>query len=200
MSKMSKKKVIGITGSMGSGKSAVSSIVKEIYPVIDCDKINADLLLPDHDGFNELKKNGLIELDRNGFIDKGKLSLSMFNDENVKIQVENILHPLIFKKMKEWIDLQESELVFVEMPLLFEVDATKYFDSIWCIVVSENIALERLEKYRNISKEEAKRRLAHQMNLQVKMDKSDSVIYNDGSLHELKEKVLEAIKKEKSWI
>lgn len=199
MSKMSKKKIIGITGSMGSGKSQVSKILQKYYPVLDCDQVNAELLLPGKEGFKELKKRNLISLDETGNINKLALSKSMFENPKIKQEVESILHPLIFKKMHEWINEQVSELVFIEMPLLFEINAKNQFDKVWCIVVDDKIALDRLEKYRHISNEEAKRRLAHQMSVKEKISQSDVVIYNNHDLKTLEDKVQNQVEKEKSW-
>lgn len=200
MCEVSKKKVIGITGSMGSGKSQVSKIVKKQYPTLDCDKVNAKLLYINHPGYNELKKRNLIVLDCDGNIDKMALSLSMFENPEIKKEVEDILHPLIFEEMHRWINKQTSPLVFIEMPLLFETQSESIFDSIWCVVVRDDIALNRLEKYRHISNEEAKRRLKHQMSPQTKMQKSTHVIYNNGSLIDLEKEVKQKIKEEEnSW-
>lgn len=55
MSKMSKKKVIGITGSMGSGKSEISRYLRKKYPVLDCDQVNADLLKKGKFGLSKIK-------------------------------------------------------------------------------------------------------------------------------------------------
>ena len=70
MSKMSKKKVIGITGSMGSGKSEISRYLRNKYPVLDCDQVNADLLKKGNLGYEKLKKMNIVELDSNGQIIK----------------------------------------------------------------------------------------------------------------------------------
>lgn len=87
----------------------------------------------------------------------------MFQDKMIKKEVENILHPLIFQEMNAWIENQKDGLVFIEMPLLFEIGAQDHFDSIWCVVTKRNIALERLTKYRHIDTQEAMKRITKQM-------------------------------------
>ena len=154
MFKLPKKKIIGITGTMGSGKSQVGKILSEKYSVLDCDKVNAELLLPNRKGFEELKERKLIKIDEDGYLDKKQLSFDMFQDKMIKKEVENILHPLIFQEMNAWIENQKDGLVFIEMPLLFEIGAQDHFDSIWCVVTKRNIALERLTKYRHIDTQE----------------------------------------------
>ena len=66
MSKLSKKKVIGITGSMGSGKSEISRYLRKKYPVLDCDQVNADLLKKGNLGYQKLNDLRIVELYSNG--------------------------------------------------------------------------------------------------------------------------------------
>lgn len=199
MSKVSKKKVIGITGSMGSGKSKVSSLLSKNYPVIDCDKINADLLKKGHKGYDVLLAAGLVSLKENQEINKVQLSTVMFQDEAIKKQVESLLHPLILEAMHAWIDEQTNELVFVEMPILFEIGAQSHFDSVWCVVCEQVIALERLCMYRHINEEEALSRLAHQMPVEEKIKRANQVIYNNGSLTQLEDQIVQCLEREGVW-
>lgn len=199
MLKLSKKKIIGITGTMGSGKSQVGKILSEQYPVLDCDKVNAELLLPNHQGFEKLKERKLIKLDEDGYLDKKQLSFDMFQDKMIKKEVENILHPLIFQEMNAWIENQKDGLIFVEMPLLFEIGAQEHFDSIWCVITKRSIALERLTRYRHIDVQEAMKRITTQMSEEKKTSLSDFVICNNGTLKELKQTIMQMAEKEKSW-
>ena len=95
MSKMSKKKVIGITGSMGSGKSEISRYLRKKYPVLDCDQVNADLLKKGNLGYQKLNDLHIVELDSNGEIIKESLASYMFSNIEHRKQVEAILHPLM---------------------------------------------------------------------------------------------------------
>ena len=169
MSKMSKKKVIGITGSMGSGKSEISRYLRKKYPVLDCDQVNADLLKKGNLGYQKLNDLRIVELDSNGQIIKESLASYMFSKAEHRKQVEAILHPLIFEQMHKWIYEQESSIVFVEMPILFEISAQDHFDSIWCVVADLDVALSRLQTYRNFTREQALARLVSQMNPEEKM-------------------------------
>ena len=196
MSTLSKKKVIGITGSMGSGKSEVVSILKKKYPVIDCDKINAQLLEKGEEGYNQLIQLDWIVLDENKNIDKKEMASQMFASKSKKETVESILHPLIFERINQWVSIQSSPLVFVEVPLLFEIKAQSHFDRVWCVVCDEKTALNRLMTYRNFTIEQARARLAHQLDPAYKSALSDTVIENNGTLEQLEQKVLQAIERE----
>lgn len=197
MSKMSKKKVIGITGSMGSGKSEISRYLRNKYPVLDCDQVNADLLKKGNLGYEKLKKMNIVELDSNGQIIKESLASYMFSNEKYRKQVEAILHPLIFDEMHKWICEQDSSIVFVEMPILFEISAQEHFDSIWCVVADLDVALSRLQTYRNFTREQALARLVSQMNPEEKMAKSDIVLRNNSTVEQLHMQIEDALKEEK---
>ncbi len=197
MSKMSKKKVIGITGSMGSGKSEISRYLKNKYPVLDCDQVNADLLKKGNLGYQKLNDLHIVELDSDGEIIKESLASYMFSNEEHRKQVEAILHPLIFDEMHKWIHEQESLIVFVEMPILFEISAQEHFDSIWCVVADLDVALSRLQTYRNFTREQALARLVSQMNPEEKMAKSDIVLRNNSTVEQLHMQIEDALKEEK---
>ena len=197
MSKMSKKKVIGITGSMGSGKSEISRYLRNKYPVLDCDQVNADLLKKGNLGYEKLKKMNIVELDSNGQIIKESLASYMFSNIEHRKQVEAILHPLIFDEMHKWIHEQESLIVFVEMPILFEISAQEHFDSIWCVVADLDVALSRLQTYRNFTREQALARLVSQMNPEEKMAKSNIVLRNNSTVEQLHMQIEDALKEEK---
>ena len=197
MSKLSKKKVIGITGSMGSGKREISRYLRKKYPVLDCDQVNADLLKKGNLGYQKLNDLRIVELDSNGQIIKESLASYMFSKAEHRKQVEAILHPLIFEQMHKWIYEQESSIVFVEMPILFEISAQDHFDSIWCVVADLDVALSRLQTYRNFTREQALARLVSQMNPEEKMAKSDIVLRNNSTVEQLHKQIEEALKEEK---
>lgn len=187
MSPVSNKKVIGLTGSMGSGKSTAAAILREHMPVLDLDAVNRKLLEAGQPG-----SRALLALDwmpeKNGEIDKAALSLSMFGDPEKKAQVEAILHPLLWKEMEHWCAMQEGTCA-VEVPLLFETGSQDKFDEVWCVTASEPVALARLWQGRHIEEAEARRRLAKQMPAAQKARLSDVVITNDGGLDALRAQV-----------
>lgn len=199
MHELSKKKVIAITGSIGSGKSQVSSILSKKYPVIDCDRINAKLLEKGEDGYNLLVQLPWIELDENQELDKRKMAAKMFTNLEYRKQAEAILHPLIFKKIDEWKEKQTSQLIFVEVPILFEIQAQSKFDEVWCVLCDLETALYRLQAYRNFTKEDALARINNQLDPIYKKEHSDVIIENNGDLVELEKNINTALK-ENVWI
>ena len=69
------------------------------------------------------------------------MAQAMFQSPEKKAAVEAILHPLIQKAMEQWIQKQSISLIFIEVPLLFESHMEAFFDSIWCVVTSKEVAL-----------------------------------------------------------
>lgn len=190
MEQQTKKKVrtLGITGSMGSGKSAVRQILAKHMPTNDCDAINRELLKKDHEGWIALKQADLFYGDANGEIDKQAMADAMFEDAQIGRKMEAILQPLIIQKMDEWMS-QQNDLCAVEVPLLFECDLKDHFDQVWTVVCEDQIALERLKQGRNIDPAEAKRRLALQYPPQKKAKQSHVVLHNDHDLLTLQEQI-----------
>lgn len=190
MSRLPDQKIIGLTGTIGSGKSTVAKLLAQTYPVIDCDVVNAHLLEPGQKGFEQLKSLDYIVL-KDGKIDKQHMANEIFRDPKKKKEVESLLHPLIFEEVDAWIRQQKGEIVFVEMPILFEIGAQSCFDQIWCVVCNEQTAIERLMKYRNFSYEQAKMRIENQWSQKKKRAQSTIVIDNSGSFDQLTQTVLQ---------
>ncbi|WP_416327070.1 dephospho-CoA kinase [[Eubacterium] hominis] len=192
MSKTKMKKV-GLTGVMGAGKSSVIEILKEkAIPVLDCDRINEALLQVDHAGYLGLVATFSDQiLNDQKQLDKQKMSDMIFCDPIKKQRAEAILHPLIKTEIEnKMAALTQYPLVVVEVPLLFEIHWESYFDEIWVVASEESILLERLSKFRHVSKEEAKRRLAVQMPQQEKIARADVVLWNNEDKEALRKQII----------
>lgn len=183
-----KKMKIAITGTIGSGKSAVSTCLREKgYTVFDCDQVNKEIL---EQKAYELLGNDFNDCFEKEVLNKEKLIKRVFSNENDRKKLESIMHPEILKRMNEI----KKEFFFAEVPLLFETGWEQYFDRNILIVCDEKIALQRL-KDRGLSKEDAQSRINSQMDVCLKMKKADEIIYNNGTLFELYQNVDECLKK-----
>lgn len=199
MHQMPEKKVIcvGITGGIGSGKSTLVSLLKERkIPVMDCDAINRELLLPDAEGYKQIKEQFQDDVwNEDGTLHTGKMSQCIFSDPNKKKKLEQILHPLILKEMnKRLAKWNNCPLVAVEVPLLYEVHWEHFFDEVWVVASDDETRLYRLKQYRNIEEAEARRRMQHQLPLEEKVAKADQVFYNQGGQEELRQQLDEVLK------
>lgn len=174
-----------LCGNIASGKSTVQKLLEnQGYRVLDTDKVAHELLtVSNSELFLEFKKFDVFE---NGEFSREKLGKLVFTNKEIKQKLENILHPQIREKIKEFFEQNQNEkYLFVGIPLLFEANMTDLFDKIIFIYADDDIRLKRLLLRNGYSVEYAKARLNSQMRQEEKTQKSDYVINNNGSIEEL---------------
>lgn len=195
-----KSRIIGLTGSISTGKSTVSNYLKEKgYKVIDADEITHELMQKGNANYVKIVEHfGDSILDENLEIDRKKLSKIVFSDENELKMLNNLTHPNIFNKIKKTIEISDEKIIFLDIALLIEfIKDEKWdipLDEIWLVYVNRNIQLERLIKRNNFSKEEANSRINAQMNIDEKIGYADFIIHNDRDLEYLYEQIDERLK------
>lgn len=188
-----KPHLIGLTGNIGSGKSTAARFFeKEGIPSISSDAIVHELYSSDKDLQEFLIKEY-------GSLDRKIIAGQIFGEKNEQKAkrklLEDKVHPLVEKKLKEWvIENANSPILVNDVPLLFEAHLEKRFDSIVFIQVDKSVQIERLKK-RNPEMNEAEilNRINSQMSQEEKISKSDIVISNNSSLQEFKDKILKVI-------
>lgn len=181
---------VAITGTIGSGKSTVTAILREMgCNVISCDEINADLL-QDKD-YISLIENEFPDAVVNDTIDKKALSKIIFNDENARKRLNSLAHPLICQRVKKQADCCVGD-VFVEVPLLAESGMEMLFDKIWLIVSDENLQISRVID-RDKKTLTAVKRILDLQKKDYKFCVPVTVIENNFGYDELKKKVLNAL-------
>lgn len=175
---------IAITGNIAAGKTQVEKILANQFKVFDTDKIA-------HEKLNDLKEFYGYDVFTNGIVDRKKLGELVFNNPELKIKLENIIHPLIKKEvLKIFEENSNDDVIFVSVPLLFETDFYKLFDKILFVAANENIRLERLQKRNNLSSSEALLRIRAQMSQEEKIKRADFIIENNSTPEDLEKKVL----------
>lgn len=174
------KKIIGLTGSIASGKSTVSNKLKEYgYKIIDCDAINHEILLKDNLGYLAvLESFGLGILDENSQIDRKKLGALVFSNESLKKELNQILHPIIKKIVIEEINKIDDGIVFLDCPLLFETDFHELCDLKVVVYVNLDQQIQRLMHRDGITFPNALKKIYAQMPLEDKLVLADYVIDN----------------------
>ena len=194
-------KAIAITGSIATGKSTVSKyLIQQGYPVIDTDIISRIVVEKGTIGLERLKENfgeGIIQAD--GTLNRKALSNIVFNDAASKEKLNQILHPLISKESKERMAAYKEEghsLIFVDIPLYYEVDIDIPTDAVWLVYVSPDIQLERLMKRNLMSEEDARQLISNQISIQDKAKWSEIVIDNSNTPEETHKQVDQLLKAE----
>jgi dephospho-CoA kinase len=173
---------IGLTGGMGCGKSEALRIFEtKGWHTLSADAIAHKLMAEDPEVQAALMENF-------GTLEKKAIAAKVFTDPEKKLILENLLHPRIRRHWLEQIDSKPDLNWVIEIPLLFEKRLENYFDLIVCVACSQETQLQRL-RLRGIEAEDAKARIANQAPLSLKIEKSDRVLSNHGSIEFLEEQI-----------
>ena len=182
--------IIGLTGGIGSGKSAAAKILKELgLKVIDLDQITHELMMPGELGYIEIKKEfGEKYIDTKGAIDRKLLREEIFSSFDLKKRIESILHPIIFEECNKQLNiLKHEKYIVLVIPLLFETkNYISLIDESLLIDCDLEAQIERVIKRDNVSKALVNRIIKNQMNREKKKLLADKVILNDGNINHLK--------------
>lgn len=182
-------KRIAICGNIASGKSTVQKMLEaKGYKVLDTDEISHKLLTVKNKKLFEAFKN--YDVFKDGEFSRYKVGQLIFSDEKARQIISSIMHPQIADEIKKFFDVNKSEeFLFVGIPLLFEANMQSMFDKIIFIYADDDLRLERLLKRNNYTTEHAMARIASQMPQDLKLNKSDYVLNNKGSLEDLSKAV-----------
>lgn len=197
---MNQSKIIGLTGSIATGKSQVSKYLKgKGIKVVDADLIARDVA--NYKSVkNKIKKVFGDDLYINDQLDRKKLAEIIFAKKKIHRQkLNDIMHPEIYKEINKKTRGKE-DLVFVDIPLLFENEDInkKYgleFDEIWLVYVDRETQIKRLMDRDGISREYAEKKINSQISVEEKRKKADVIIDNSGTLEETFAQVEEKLKK-----
>lgn len=176
-------KTIIITGSIATGKSTASNyLIDKGYTVVDTDLIARQVVEPGTVGLNQIKEAfGESVILSDGALDRSALGEIIFKNETARVQLNQITHPLIFQEAERQVSVAHEKgerLVFVDIPLFYEVNPEMDYDAVWLVYIPENLQLERLMSRNTFTKEEALSRIASQISIEEKRLKADVVLDN----------------------
>ncbi len=186
---------IGLTGGIATGKSIVGSFLTEKLnlPTLDADIYARELLASGHQSTQIVLQHfghAITKKNETTSIDRSALSKLIFNDPKARKWIENLLHPLIIKRINQEIQLLKNEpIVVLIVPLLFEAKLTGLCSEIWLVDCTEVQQRKRLMKRDGITKQEAQARIASQWPLSIKRKLCDFVIDNSGNTQAYLEQV-----------
>ncbi|MDE6241104.1 MAG: dephospho-CoA kinase [Anaeroplasmataceae bacterium] len=191
------KKVVGITGGIASGKSTVCKYLISLgYPVIDSDEISRNLSQKKMPIYNVILESfGLEYFLPNLELDREKLGRYIFSNMDARQKLNTITHPIIVEEMKNLIQKSEENLIFLDIPLLFEAKLSYLCDTIVCVYVDKETQIERLMRRDGISREYALSKISSQMSLEEKRNQSDFVIESKPSFKETQENIKKILNK-----
>ena len=193
-------KIIGLTGGIAVGKSAVSQILKQHgYEIIDADRVAHQLQATNTPLLTELATVfGLTILHKDGNLNRDKLAKIVFKDEQARQRLNAIVHPAIRAEFERLIKHFTGDILFLDVPLLFEAGFDELTDANLVIKATKDVQLKRLTSRDGLTEEMALARINSQIPASEAEKLADFVIDNSGdfgALEENVEKFLEKIRK-----
>jgi dephospho-CoA kinase len=188
--------IIGLTGSVGTGKSTVANFFEELGAyVIDWDELAREVVRPHSMAWKEIIEcfgKGVLNEDLT--INRQKLANIVFTEKDKVTKLNQIVHPEVFKEDERIVNAIKNHdrdaLVVKDIPLLFEHTHPIFTDKTVVVSASEETQLKRLEE-KGIGRDDAQNRIRSQLPLEDKIKSADFVINNNGPLEETKRQVEE---------
>lgn len=190
--------IIGLTGSIASGKSTVSKMLKKKgFPIVDADEIARLVVEPGSTVLLEISRAfGQAVLYADGSLNREKLGERIFGNVEERQKLNSIIHPAIRQEMlrqkEQWISTG-SNTVIMDIPLLFESKLQSFVDKIIVVSVSPEIQKERLIARNVLSEEEADARIRSQLPIEEKELSADAVLRNNGTVEETESQLTEVL-------
>lgn len=185
------KFVVGVTGGIGAGKSAVTDIFAEYNIVIvDADIVAREVVEPGSKILAQLADAfGPEILLPDGSLDRAQMRELVFSDEQAKQKLNQIIHPAIRQELLSQLEQADSPYVILAAPLLLENGLEKYVNTVVVVDVPEQLQLSRASQRDTVSKEQIAAIMQSQCSRQQRLDKADYLVDNSGNISELPGKV-----------
>ena len=183
--------VLGLTGGIGSGKSTASRYLANAgIKVVDADKVAREVVEPGTEGLTAIvARYGAEVLTAQEQLNRAKLREVIFSDDQEKQWLNGLLHPLIRSRMLNQLRAAQSPYVVLEAPLLFENSLDKYCNRTLLIDVPVEVQVQRASVRDDVTEEQIRAIIASQLSRTEKVQRTDDIITNCGSMTELEHKV-----------
>jgi dephospho-CoA kinase len=194
---LAKSKIIGLTGGIATGKSTVSAyLIDKGYIVIDSDKIVHHLWVSHQIMIKQIKN----EFSLMDTLDLRKqVREIVFNDKVALAKLNQIVHPYVFEEIDKQLELyKEEKIIFIDMPLLFEINYQTQCDSTWLVYAPKETQIERMIKRDNLSEAQALKRINAQLSIEEKKKLSNKIIDNQKSTKNLYQQIDQLLNEEKN--
>lgn len=187
-------KIVGLTGGISSGKSTVSSYLKQLkIPVIDADEVARKVVEPNSQGAIEIRKAfGSDVFEEDGSLNRQKLGALIFSNAENRQKLDELLQPLIkiiiLDEIEEYRQKGENMIV-LDLPLLFEKHYEKLCEEIIVVYIPKELQLERLMRRNQYTKQEALSRIDSQLSIEEKRKRATVLLDNQGTIQQLYQQV-----------
>lgn len=183
--------IIGLTGGIGSGKSTVATMFKELgVPVYDSDQrakylMNTSKVI--HDQLVALLGE---EAFKGGTLNRSYIASKVFNDAELLAKLNSIVHPVVRQDFIDWSNDQDGNYVIQETALLFENKAQELYDDVILVTAPKEVRINRVLDRDSTTREQVEARMNNQLDDETKLELANYVIENN-DLERTRSKVLQ---------
>jgi len=190
--------IIGLTGGIACGKSAVAEILRSLgAATYDVDEETYFLLQPGGELFKAYVQHfGEQVIMANGFLDKKLIGEIIFHDDKERQWINSVAHPILLNRTRQFlVDSAECglEVVVLEVPLLFEAGWESLVDEVWAVCIPQELQIQRLVRRDKITPQQANARIISQMPVEEICRRADVTIKNTDPHDKLYKKVCTAL-------
>jgi len=185
--------IIGLTGGIGSGKTAVSDIfASQGIDIVDADLASRVVVEKGKPALDKISEHfGAEILSENGELNRAKLREIIFKAPEERQWLESLLHPIIAEQIRYELDSSKSPYCILVSPLLLETEQKDFCDSLLIVDVPEKFQVQRTALRDNVPEEQVESIMATQIDRAKRLSLADKIIVNDGTLEDLKKKVMD---------
>lgn len=184
---------IGLTGGIGSGKSTVSSRLAELGAfIVDADLVAREIVEPGQPALAELAEAFDGVLNPDGTLNRAELARQAFATPEATEKLNAITHPRISARTEELFKQgRESgaQVLVYDMPLLIENGEVDKVDHVLVVDAPDELRIDRLVQHRGLDEDDARRRIAAQIDRATRLNVADTVLDNSGTVEQLLEQV-----------
>ena len=178
---------IGLTGGIGSGKSAVAALFAELgAPVLDADRIARELVEPGQPALEEIVSRLGADILKEGCLDRGRLRRIAFDAPTTRRWLESLLHPRVYSEMTRRMEGCAAPYCVLVIPLLLETGQRGFVDRLLVVDCPVDEQRRRVMLRDGSGADQVERILAAQLSRQERLAAADDIIENTGTLLELK--------------
>lgn len=192
----SSRRIIGLTGGIGTGKTTVSNYLTKKYnlPVLDADVYAKEAVAIDSPILNEIFKRygDRVRLDDNS-LNRAALGEIVFNDDTEKLWLESQIHPHVRDRFDAKLQELKNDTLVCSIPLLFEANLTHLVTEIWVVYCDRATQIARLQQRNGLTAVQAEARIDSQLPLSTKITQADIVLDNNSNLEHLYQQIDKAI-------
>lgn len=188
--KQSKPYVVGLTGGIASGKTSVANALRDMgMKVLDADAISRSVTAPGGEALADIRKAFGDSVFDGEILNRRALGDVVFRDEQKRRQLEEIIHPLVIGKMKRLTEEANADIVFWDVPLLYETGMDKDCGEVWCVHVPADEQVRRVMRRDHMTRTQAMDRIGSQMPVREKKARAQHLINTSGSFRATRRRV-----------